>query len=424
MAEPSGSLLPVSYDSALSLLGDLIDHRNLTLAQDVDDEQTTLGLQGYAGDIALPVYLRFGDGSDEIVYVEVIDGVSMSGVVRGAAGTVAGAHSAGAPLYLAYTGRHLAQMRDALLAAQRYQGVVGPLAGRPASPRVSEVYITDDEGQEPRIYAAIGEDLASGQWQEIGRPNHADLDDLEEDSHSTLHTDERAEEWHDGLPGGHVVGGDNHDHSVGIGVARLAGGDVASRPEEPVEREVWYAGDEKILYVSPDGESWAAITGAPAGAIAMFSEDAVAVYGGDCPPGWERFTALDERMPIGAPEGVTEGLGNVGSDSHTHDYSAVAQHLHTVAAFTGSTTTSGAHSHSIKRYSASAGQGYHDASVSGGGTVWLSSAGAHSHSFSKAATVTGGAKRTSDGAAGVASAVTDAGSTVPVYHTIIFCERV
>jgi len=54
----------------------------------------------------------------------------------------------------------------------------------------------------------------------------------------------------------------------------------------------------------------------------------IGLFAGPCPSGWTRFTALDDRFPMGSSTYGAIG----GSQDHTHSISAAGAHNHTVTA--------------------------------------------------------------------------------------------
>jgi hypothetical protein len=60
-----------------------------------------------------------------------------------------------------------------------------------------------------------------------------------------------------------------------------------------------------------------------------------------------RYVALDAKIPRGAPSGVTSPLSSGGALTHTHTYSQVPAHTHTVPAASVTTGNEGSHTHEI-----------------------------------------------------------------------------
>ncbi len=418
--EPNGSNLPATYDDAVSLLGSLEDHRTLTMGESINSSVTSFSVVGTFG-FEAPTYFLFTDGTDEIIHVGTVtvdlSGVqaTFSGVTRGARGTTAQAHSGDATLVAVLTGRHLMQFRDALLAAEKYQALV--VASLPGAPLPGEVAIYAGN-----VYFCV----TAGLWQRVSLPDHDLLSNLSVgDPHTNLHNNARASTWHAGLSGGHVYGGDSHDHSVGAGVGRLRSGAGSSRPSPSAAGEVYYASDTKLLSVSLSAGSWKVITGAPVGAIAMFDEAAIAAHGGSCPQGWSRFTLLDSRFPIGAdPAHTTQGsLVNAGNDAHTHTYNQVAAHTHVIPQVAVTTNSTTNHTHSIPEAGGSSGDSVYKVGSAVPGGTSVGTAGSHTHAVTFAAHTTLVTKKAADNSDGAASGTSSSSDTRPPYKTFIFCKK-
>ncbi len=427
MAEPTVSLMPTAYDDDSSLLGDLIDQRNFQLQASINASDTTIPVSGNLGDINLPAYIAFVDDTGELFYCETIagDNKSFTGVTRGARGTLAQSHTAAAAMKLVFSGQHLDMMKEGTIAAQQYLGLAGTDASKAATPDLNEVYVATDT--EKVHIATVAET-----WEWSGnRDDHADLDDLNDASiHTQYHNDGRALTWHDGLTGGHVTGGDSHTHGLtdAAGAGRVQAGVAASRSGTPTyEREIYYETDTEILYIAKDtsGPSdWVQIVGAPAGQISPFLEaDITSLYGGACPPGWTRFTALDDKYARGAPTGVTSPLNTGGGLTHSHEYTEVAAHTHTVPSVPVAMSGVGTHNHYWLKEGSSSTQAMNYSQNSETGSSDVDYAGIHQHSMTIPAHDTTSAKRTSDNAAGIATGTTSTESNVPSYQEVIFCEK-
>ncbi len=427
MAEPTGSLMPTAYDDDSSLLGDLIDQRNFELESNISDTDATIPILGNLGDIDFPVYVTFVT-TGEIFYCEAAAGDNKSFVscVRGVRGTLAQSHTTGDSMFLSLSGQHLNLLRDSTITSQQYLGLVGTDAGKSGTPDVNKVYVATDT---EKVYIATLEDT----WEWSGnREDHADLDDLTDvDAHPLYHDDARALTWHNGLTGGHVVDGDTHDHGSDtiLGAGRVQAGVSASRSGTPTyEREIYYETDNGLLFISKgtSGPSdWVRITGAPAGGIVAFLEaDITALYGGACPTGWSRFTALDDRFARGAPTGVTSPLNTGGSSgTHTHTYTGVATHVHTVPPVVMTTTTDGAHAHSIPISGSGGSSALGKRAASAGGFETVALAGFHSHTMTIPSHPSSATKRSSDDAFGGSPVTTGTAGNMPSFQEVIFCEK-
>ena len=426
MAEPIGSLMPTAYDDDSSLLGDLIDQRNFELQSNINATDTTIPILGNLGDIDFPVYVTFVT-TGEIFYCEAAAGDNLSFVscVRGVRGTLAQSHTATELMFLSLSGQHLNTLRDATIAAQQYLGLVGTDAGKEATPDRNKVYVATDT---EKVYVATVEDT----WEWSGnRDDHADLDDLTDpDTHTQYHIDSRALTWHNGLAGGHVIDGDSHDHGrdTTLGAGRVQAGVSASRSGTPTyEREIYYETDNGLLYISKGSSQndWVRITGAPAGGIVALSEtDITTLYGGACPPGWSRFTALDDRFARGAPNGTTSPLNTGGSaGTHTHSYTGVAAHTHTVPPVVMITTIDGEHAHNIPVAGSGGGDALQRQAGSDGTDESVGNAGIHLHSMTVPAHPSSATKRSSDNAPGASPVTTGATSNMPSFQEVIFCVK-
>jgi hypothetical protein len=420
--------MPTAYDDDSSLLGDLIDQRNFELQSTINDTVTTIPVLGNLGDIDFPVYVTFVT-TGEIFYCEAAAGDNESFVscVRGVRGTAAQSHTIGEPMFLPFSGQHLNTLKDATIAAQQYLGLVGTDAGKAATPDQNKVYVATDT---EKVYLATVEDT----WEWSGnRDDHADLDDfIDPDAHTQYHTVGRALTWHDGLTGGHVIDGDSHDHGISttLGAGRVQAGVSASRSGTPTyEREIYYETDNGLLYISKGSSGpsdWVRIVGAPAGTIVAYLEaDITTLYSGTCPPGWSRFTALDSRFARGAQSGQSPGGSGGSGGNHTHDYTGVAEHTHTVPPVLTVTTTDGDHAHSLPTQGEGGGPAfrYQSASKATWDDTDVANAGLHLHSMTIPAHGSSATKRSSDGAPGVSNPTTDGASNLPSYQEVIFCEK-
>lgn len=433
MAEPSVTLMPGAYDDNTTLIGDQIDQRTFVLDGAINDTVTDITVLGSLGDLEVPCYILFTDSTNEMVFVESKAG-SILTVIREVRGTTKAAHANGASASLILSGQQVNMFREAVIAGQKFQGLVGLESAKPATPVVNQVYFETDT---KKLFVCV----TAGVWQWAGnRDDHADLLDLDtEDDHDSgtyaYHNDARALEWHDALgtgTTGHVQGGDTHDHgyATAFGAGRVQAGVASGRSSTPTyEREVYYETDTEFLYISKGSASsadWVKIVGAPVGTIVPFREtDITTEYSGACPPGWTRYTALDDKLAKGAPTGVTSPLNSGGVETHTHDYSDVPQHSHSILGKPVSLLTTGTHSHNIKEQGASSGT----AIGNSGGQTCVDNAsstdavGTHTHSFTVTAHTTATTKRTSDEAASVSGGTTETGSNWPEYQELIWCKK-
>lgn len=409
MPEPSGSSLPTAYDTAATLMGAFNDRTGFTLQSGINNAVTTIPASESLSGVEAPLYLKIGD---EIVFAGAITGNSFTLCVRGARSSTAATHAAGDAMLPILTGKHLMQFREAILAGQRYQGLVGADASKPATPYVGQLYFATDT---KKLYAC----LVAGTWKWVGaRLNHADLDDLTHaDAHTQYHNDARALTWHNGLTGGHVTNGDTHDHLEG-GAGRVQS--AASPPGSPTyEREILFATGDGYLYVGKSGV-WVKVAGAAAGTVVPFLEaDITNLYGGACPPGWSRYSDLNTRFPKGAASGGATG----GASNHTHTYTGVKAHTHNVPAYGVTLEGAGDHWHEYDTLGGGTNSGLHVTSSRNTTYKNTAAAGSHEHTVTIPAHNTANPKRTSDDAAGVATGTTGSASHLPPYQEVIWCVK-
>lgn len=430
MAEPSGSSMPTSYDDVTTLLGDMIDQRTFTLSGNISAGVTDIPLTGNVSDLEVPFYVIFTSGTNagEIMYVEGLsDGnTHFNPVVRGARGSSANTHDAEDDMSLVLSGMQMMQFRDAVIAGQIYRGIVGADSSKSGSPTVNEIYYANDTN---KVYVC----LAAGVWTWVGnRDDHADLIDLTDaDAHTQYHDDADALTWHDGLGGGHVTGGDTHDHGQEAtdGAGRVQSGIDSAKSSIPTyDQEIYYATDTDELWISKDNVAsgdWIKITGAPTGTIvAFFEADITALYSGACPSGWSRYTDLDGKFPKGAPTGVTSPLNSGGGLTHTHTYTEIPEHTHTVLEQGPIASDSpGNHSHGIKKQGASGGSSLGLTTSSSVGSGGTQSTGAHTHTMDIPQHDTNLSKKALDDSVGGATGTTESVNHEPPFQEMIFCQK-
>jgi len=429
MAEPTATKMPTAYDDNTTLIGDQIDQRTFTLNGTINNVVQTITVIGSLGDVEVPCYILFTDATDEIIFAEGKSGSDFTSCVRGARGTTAVGHTTGASMSLILSGQQINMYREATIAGQKFQGLVGVDASKAGSPLQNAVYFATDTN---KLYIC----LSAGSWTWVGnRDDHADLDDLTtEDDHDTggnaYHNASRAATWHDGLSGGHVQGGDTHDHGYAavLGIGRVQNGLASGRSGTPTYvGEVYYETDTELLYISKGTASsadWVKIVGAPVGTISAFREtDITNEYGGSCPPGWTRYTTADGRLIKGAPTGVTSPLNTGGTDTHTHEYTDIPQHTHPISSQAADLVAEGTHKHKISKQGSGSGSGLAMDSSSAGGTTSVLSGGGHTHSFTADAHSSNSTKRTSDDAVGVATGTSETADNWPSYQEVIWCEK-
>ena len=395
---------PLSYDDKNDLLGDLADQKTLVLRASCTNTDTTLLFETVVG-VDVPTWMRLGD---ELVYVTSVTANSAE-VLRDP--ETATSHDVGEAAYLVITAEHLNIIRDRAIETQKYQGLIGDDADKPASPAVSEVYIALDT---EKVYVCV----VAGQWSLLGGArSHPDVQrEGETDNHAHYYTQARLDAWHNSLGGEHVTDGDDHDHRYGEGAGRVKTATSATLPNKGVGY-IRLATDTSELFIGTGAASWVAITGAPSGAIMLMQESDVASYGNACPPGWSRYTPLDGKFPKGAPAGQYSPLGTGGATTHTHTYSQVPAHAHTIPQMNTTTGGNGGHDHTFVFQSGSSGSGLSlTTSSSSSGSVSTGSGGDHTHTINYAATNT-------ESSGGVASATSSAASSMPPYKEVVFCKK-
>jgi hypothetical protein len=118
----------------------------------------------------------------------------------------------------------------------------------------------------------------------------------------------------------------------------------------------------------------------------------VAIFAGNCPSGWTRFTALDNLFPMGSSTYGATG----GSATHTHSISMDGAHNH--GGTTGASTVNDNNQWLFGNYQ---GSGSHSDNFADATHVHsIATDGAHNH---------GGA--------------TGPGSSLPPYMTVVFCQK-
>jgi hypothetical protein len=360
--------------------------------------------------VDLPTYIVFEGG--EVAYCESIGGAGSDQFIltdlddRGLLNTEIQPHGNGEKVYITILSPNHNLMRAAVLLAQKYQGLVGLDASKPATCVAGEAYVATDTDKIYRCFSA-------NVWTQVNYDDHGDLSNRSADDHTSYHTDGRADTWHAGQSGVHIPGGDDHDHySSGEGSAaiRVEGGLNANKPTGPsVDAEIYFSTDLDggTLFIGNSGV-WEKVGGVPEGAILAFNLTA-------CPSGWTRYAALDDKYPRGGQ--VTEAGNTGGSWTHVHGYSVIREHYHVVNEVTGVTSSSDAGSNHEKtvKYGApsSGGVAYSgNCSQSGG---W-SEAGAHTHTCTIA-----GHNTDNEGVA--SGAETASATNKPVSLRIMWCQK-
>jgi len=299
----------------------------------------------------------------------------------------------------------IAILREALIAAQKYKGLVGLDAAKPGSPNPGNVYIATNTNI---VYVCFD----GGVWSRFNRFDHGLYANRTTDGHSIYHTEDRKISWHNDLTGDHLISPTTHNHSgatnMGNPVKKFSTGLDASKGTPSVTGQVYYAYDQNNLYFSPNGSTWTRYAVTPKGSIFYFE--------GSCPVGWTAVTELDLKFVKGADTDEWSGLDTGGATSHTHNMPDLVNHTHTIGSQVEASTEDGSHRHSFDAQFGSGGStipyyysGYSDAFFN----TW--GGGAHTHGVSV------DTPDTTD--TGTVSATSDSASTLPAYYKLRACRK-
>ena len=411
MKEPTTAKYPNGYDDETTLFGTLKNTRMLTVRSAIDVDSITLTVNEDCSDLQTPIYLVFESG--EIWFVQQ-GGLSQNTQgywqftletnenQRAIHGSPLQPHMVNERVYIGLLSSHFNQLKQVLMAAQRYHFRVGTDAERQAlMPEVGERFLCSDT---KRIYYCF----QAGTWTWANRVRHGDLTGLADNDHPQYIQEAGSNAWHSALGGGHMTAGDNHDHkSTGQGapVEKIRAGAYSAIGSPVVAGDLYFATDVDggTLFVSINGVQWEKVAGVPAGAIALFA--------GACPPGWSRYTALDGRFPYGSATSGAVG----GYASHKHTYTDVMKHYHVVAAQSLTLSSGGSHSHVVTSRNNSGGSSDALAVYGGDSSKGTSSNGSHTHSVTRPAYDVN--------SAGTASAETSEASNLPPYQEMVFCKK-
>lgn len=409
-AEPVVSQYPSAYDNNETLFFPLQNTRILTVKKSVDVETLSVTVNENLTGLDGPFYIVFEGG--EIWYVasggvgqdafnDWVISLQSHAEQRAMHGSQLQIHVPGEKIYLGILAQHVNMLKEVLFASQKYRFLVGLEANKPASPSVGERYLATDT---KNIYYCF----IAGAWVWINRTRHQDLLNLLDNAaHPQYVTSAEGDVLHDVIAGEHILNGDNHDHSrtnEGDAVRKIRAGTTASMGSPVTVGDVYFATDDAggTLMVSADGVTWDKLGGVPTGAIAPFL---IA-----CPSGWTRYTALDGRFALGAATAGETG----GNSTHTHTYTEILQHYHTLASQAVTLLTGGEHTHTINTKSGTG--GLEAMSTYGGNsTVTTSNAGSHSHTVTVPAMVSA--------SSGVTTPVTDAAEMQPPFQEVVFCQK-
>lgn len=399
------------YDSPSTTFGNIKDQKSFFLTAPILAAGSTLIVESTSG-LEYLVYLRI---NSEILRVESVDSETQATVTRGLLGTSAADHASGDVAYEVIVSAYIEKIKDVAEKAQRFHGKVGLASALPANPVAGQLYFSSDT---KKVWVCS----VAGQWELFGGVvAHSELGDT--DDHPQYLSASRRDFWHNSISGSHILDGDTHDHTNGEGIGRFANGLLSAIPVSPVLGRTYFANDTEELHIANASATWIKITGAPTGAVMMFLQSGIALFGGACPPGWSRLTSMDGKFPRGAGSGITSPLVTGGTELHSHVYSQVPQHSHTIAAEVLTSSSSGLHAHSWPLSTLSSGTGLATTPGTAGGEYSSNSNGDHSHTATLGAATSGDAKRASDGGSGSASASTGNGSHVPEFQEVIFCKK-
>lgn len=426
---------PTTYDDEQSTFGDLEDLIVLTLdatahPSGINASETSLTFTETSLVDRLNLYTELifegDDGTGTVDDFGNIEGVRITAKGAGGSGQVtvtrgwvgvAQTHAAGAVATQDPSAVHFNKLRDALIAAQKYKGLVGLDAGLPATCSPGEMYIATDTST---VYVCF----VANVWKEFNLFDHGDYAGLGSDDHTQYHTETRKSEWHDNQggysqtpSGDHLTNATTHDHSGAAGfgnsLRKFRTGLDANRGTPTTAGEVYYGYDQNNLYFSPDGLNWKRYTAMPEGVTAFFDLDS-------CPSGWTQVSLLDGKFVKGVAISGTPTSG--GSATHTHTMPDLVSHTHTVAAQTGITTANGgSHGHTFKiRTGSGVGTGAWENTATNSAQGWImdnkSMHGSPPHN-----SITKPAHNTDN--AGVATPNTNSQNNEPPYHQLIVCRK-
>jgi hypothetical protein len=343
------------------------------------------------------------DSGYEIVLITAV-ATPVTTVTRGYDDSVAMAHADDAQATQDTVEDQWEKLRDALIATQKYKGLVG--SGAPGgTPVVGEAYIRTDTQQ---VYAC----LTAGAWTVVFRIDHGAYGSLGADDHTHYHTAARKVTWHDGLAGDHLTIPTTHDHrgsaNHGDPIQKFETGLDSGKGTPSAVGQVYYAYDVNKLYFSSNGTTWTEYSVLPAGALMLFTSS--------CPQGWTANATIDGKFWKGAPAGVWSSLVSGGATTHVHEMADVINHTHGNAAQTGvNTTTDGGHTHSFNQRSGAGGSTLPYFAGNIQSSINTEGGGNHSHTLQVPA------HNTED--TGSETPDTDSGSSEPPYREMLLCRK-
>lgn len=345
------------------------------------------------------------DAGFEIVRITSHGATGVLNVTRAFNGSTALSHADAAQATQDPTAYDFAILREAIIAAEKFAGLVGLDAAKPATCSPGQVYIATDTNKVYICYVA-------NTWDLFNRPDHGQYANLNADDHTQYHTETRKITWHDALPGDHITT-IAHDHSgsgtQGNPIRKFSTGLDANRGTPSVVGQVYYGYDQNNLYFSSDGSTWTRYTAMPKGTIMFFESS--------CPNGWTAESSLDLTFVKGANSGVWTGLTSGGATTHTHTMPDVISHSHQVSSQTSVVSSSdGTHFHMISVRNGDGANTLPFQYVSvGTATVNTTSAGAHTHTITIPAYTTDNS--------GSNPANSDSASNLVSYYKLIACRK-
>jgi hypothetical protein len=345
----------------------------------------------------LPCYVLIFDESGK---KEVVEVVTNSSTYLQASSNVSTVFTQPIRGRVVLSAKAMNAMRDALFNAQMVR-----IHTTPPTPSNGMLAIVNN-----RLSYAYG-----GAWVKLERPSHSELTDLTLVSAHTQYASNPLE-YHPDPTTTHVIDGDNHDHRYYAAQAIQVS---SSHPSSPQVGYIYYNTTDGKLYVY-DGSSWRTIQGAPSGIIMMTT--------GNCPQGWTRVSAFDNLLL----KGGSTYVASAGYTTHTHIFSDVVAHTHTINSVVLTSTTNGAHVH--------ADFPYHPSFSSSHSGLWdddsdrpyitryndpqhITDEGAHSHTVTFPSTTTTSTKYANGTNETNTSVSTEPASNYPKTKTIVFCQK-
>ena len=345
------------------------------------------------------------DSGFEIINISGHGATGVLNILRSFNGSVAMAHADDAQATQDPVEYDFTILREALVAAQKFAGLVGVDASKTATPVPGEVYIATDTN---KVYICF----VANTWKTFNRSDHGDYANLGADDHTQYHNDSRKATWHTALTGDHLTT-IAHDHrgsgTEGNPTKKFSTGLDANKGTPSVVGQVYYGYDQNNLYFSANGSSWTRYTAMPKGTVMFFNAA--------CPTGWTVVTELDGKFVKQADAAEWTGLDAGGVDTHIHEMQDVVTHSHSVNAQAGITSTSkGSHNHNFNvRISAGSGTYSYEYTLVGETYSNTTGSGEHSHTITIAAYNSGGT--------GSNPANTDSASNLLAYYKLRACKK-